>query len=336
MTKIAVIQPSLLLGEVDANLKRVEALIRDANREHAPEIIVVPEAFTSPNVYSPILRTTPQPIDGRPFQLMRNLARELGVVLAGGFLSIRGKHTYGTYLLAEPNGVVHLHDKDIPTAWEQNFYIGGKDNGVVECQSLGCKVGLMSGWEWARMGTAARVRNEKVQLVLGGMFWWSMPLNWYGPLGRLLRAEHALYREQQRQLPGQVARLTGVPVAHAAHVGKIQCNTPLLPVVNWQTEMIGESQICDSSGKILVRLGYDDGEGHVAADVSIDMPKPIDPIRDQYWIFKITPLSQIGWLATNLHGTVSYRLRHRLGRFPWQSLKSHDLPNFIDSEHGCL
>lgn len=332
MTKIAVVQPSLLLGEVDANLKRVEALIRDAYREHAPDIIVVPEAFTSPNVYSPILRETPQPIDGRPLQLMKKLARELVVVLAGGFLSIRGKHTYGTYLLAEPNGLVHLHDKDIPTGWEQNFYVGGHDNGVVACQTLDCKIGLMSGWEWARMGTATRVRDENVKLVLGGMCWWSMPLNWSGPLGWLLRREHAIYRQQQRDLPSQVARLTGVPVAHAAHVGKIQCNTPMLPGVVWKTEMIGESQICDREGHILARLSMEDGEGHIAAHVTLDTPKPIDTIQDKYWIFDISPITNMGWHVANLHGSVSYQLRHKLGRFPWQSMTAHDLPNLIRPE----
>lgn len=319
MTKIAVIQPSLTLGQVDQNLARVEALIRDAYREHCPEIIVLPEALTSPNVYSPILYHTPQPIDGRPLQLMQRLARELDVILTGGFLAVRGQHTYGTYVLAEPNGTVHLHDKDIPTAWEQNFYIGGRDDGVINCQTLNCKVGLMSGWEWARMRTAARVRAEGVQLVLGGMCWYSMPINWIGPLGRHLCHEHAIYRQQQYALPGQVARLTGVPVAHAAHVGRIRCNTPLLPGVVWETEMIGESQICDRDGRILARLSLEDGEGHIAAKVSLLPAQPLDPIREQYWIFDMTPTSLAAWHGANLHGSLSYRLRHALGRFPWQA-----------------
>ena len=40
---------------------------------------------------------------------------------------------YGTYVLAEPDGHVHLHDKDIPTMWEQNYYRGGDDDGVTNC-----------------------------------------------------------------------------------------------------------------------------------------------------------------------------------------------------------
>ncbi|MEC7119347.1 MAG: carbon-nitrogen hydrolase family protein [Pseudomonadota bacterium] len=318
MTKIAVIQPQLTVGDVESNLVRVQGLIRDAYREHAAEIIVVPEAFTSPNVYAPALLQSPQPIDGRPLQMMRELARELGVIVAGGFVAIRGRHTYGTYILAEPDGTIHLHDKDIPTAWEQGFYMGGQDDGVIDCATLSCKIGLMSGWEWARFGTSARVHAAGAQLVIGGMCWYSMPINWYGSLGTWMRREHARYCQQSRDLPAQVARLTGVPVAHAAHVGLVSCNTPLLPRVRWLTEMTGESQICDREGRILARLGLEDGEGHVAADVTLAAPQPIDPIPDRYWIIDHSIASLLAWHVGNLHGTISYRVRHTLNRFPWQ------------------
>ena len=219
MTRIAVVQPALELGEVERNLARVEDLIRDAHREHGAEVIVVPEGFTTPNVYAKVLRGAARPVDGQPLQMLTRLARELDCVLAGGFVAVRGRHAYGTFVLAEPDGALHLHDKDIPTAWEQHFYVGGDDAGVVQCATLGCTVGLMSGWEWARFRTAARVRDGGARLVLGGMCWPSMPLNWPGPLHWWARREHAIWRRQARELPGQVARLTGVPVAHASHVG---------------------------------------------------------------------------------------------------------------------
>src|ERR1700680_2630275 len=182
MTRIAVVQPALELGKVERNLERVEALIRDAHREHGAEVIVVPEGFTTPNVYARVLRETARPVDGQPLQMLTRLARELAWVLSGGFVAVRGRHTHGTFVLAEPDGAVHLHDKDIPTAWEQHFYVGGEDPGAVPCGGLGCTGGLMSGWEWARFRTAARVRAAGARLVLGGMCWPSMPLNWPGPL----------------------------------------------------------------------------------------------------------------------------------------------------------
>src|SRR4051794_14334192 len=310
MTRIAVVQPALELGEVERNLARIEDLIRDARREHAADVVVVPEAFTTPNVYAKVLRSTARPVDGQPMQMLVRLARELDCVLAGGFLAIRGANAYGTYVLAEPDGALHLHDKDIPTAWEQHFYLGGDDDGVVPCAALGCDVGLMSGWEWARFRTAARVRARGARLVLGGMCWPSMPLNWPGLFRLWSRREHAIWRRQARDLPGQVARLTGVPVAHASHVGPVRGETPLGPGIPWGTVMLGESQVCDRDGTVLARLTLEDGEGHVAADVQLGAPVPSDAIRDRYWIPDMTVTTHAAWHGMNSHGALAYRLRH--------------------------
>jgi predicted amidohydrolase len=329
MTRIAVVQPALGLGEVDRNLARVEDLIRDAHREHHPEIIVVPEGFTTPNVFAKVLKTTPRPVDGAPFQLLTRLSRELDCMVAGGFIAVRGAHTYGTYVLAEPGGAAHLHDKDIPTAWEQHYYVGGDDPGVVHSETLDCTVGLMSGWEWARFRTAKRVREAKARLVLGGMCWPSVPLNWPGPLRLWARREHAIWRRQCRELPGQVARLVGAPIAHAAHVGAITGETPLGPGIPWATQMIGESQICDRDGTILARLSFEDGEGHASADVELREPEPLDPIRDRFWIFDATVSEHAAWYAMNAHGALGYKLRHRRHAFPWQQWPAADLPDEI-------
>ncbi len=329
MTRVAVVQPALALGEVERNLARVEALIRDAHRAHGADVVVVPEACTGPNVYAKVLRAAPRPIDGAPLRLLTGLARELDCVVAGGFLAVRDEDAYGTYVLAEPSGAVHLHDKDIPTAWEQHFYRGGDDDGVVRCDALGCTVGLMSGWEWARNGTARRVRAGGASLVLGGMCWPSMPLTWPGPLHRWAEREHATWRAQARALPGQVARICGVPVAHAAHVGPVRGATPLGPGIPWETQMLGESQVCDRDGTILARLTLEDGEGHVAADVDLRPPAPLDPVGERYWIPRMSLTTHVAWHAMNAHGALAYRTRHAAGRFPWQAWPAGDLPDAI-------
>ena len=333
MTRIAVIQPALQLGGIDANLKRVAQLVRDAHREHAPQVIVLPEALTSPNVYAKVLQRVPLPIDGPALHLLRTLAHELDCAVSGGFLAIRGAHAYGTYVLAEPDGAIHLHDKDTPTAWENNYYRGGDDDGVVTCTALDATVGLMSGWEWARYANARRVRDGGARLVLGGMCWPSMPANWPGLLGRWSAHQHAEWKRQQHALPGQVARIVGVPVAHAAHVGPIIGQTPLVPGLTWPTTMIGESQICDRDGTILARLSEEDGEGHVSADVAIATPAPLDPARDRRWIPDASVILHqgVGWYAFNAHGRANYRLRHMRHGFPWQRAEHHDLPDKTES-----
>ncbi len=337
MTRLAVIQPALTLGDVDGNLRRVEDLARDAHREHHADAILLPEAVTSPNVYAKVLRTTPLPVDGPAFQLLMRLAREFGCVVGGGFLAVRGAHTYGTYVLAEPDGAAHLHDKDTPTAWEHNYYRGGDDDGVVRSATLGATVGLMSGWEWARYDTARRVRAGGAQLVLGGMCWPSMPTNWPGPLGSWFAREHARWKRQQAALPGQVARLVGAPVAHAAHVGPIVSDTPLGPGLPWPTSMIGESQICDRDGTVLARLSEEDGEGHVSAEVEIAQPRPLDELRARRWIPDMTTIvtKGIAWYGMNAHGDVHYRLRHARRGFPWQAAPTRDLPDEIPAPRAA-
>jgi predicted amidohydrolase len=330
MTRLAVVQPALTLGAVERNLERIEDLIRDAHREHSPDAILVPEACTSPNVYDKVLERVPRPIDGQPFQLLTRLARELDCVIGGGFLAIRGRHTYGTYVLAEPNGAVHLHDKDIPSAWEHNYYRGGDDDGVTYCDTLQATVGLLSGWEWARNNPSRRIRAGGAQLVLGGMCWPSMPTNWPGPLGHLMALEHSRWKEQQRELPGIVARLVGAPVAHAAHVGPVLSRTPLAPGLPWPTTMIGESQICDRDGTVLARLSEEDGEGHVSAEVEIAPPHPMQEINDRRWIQDMSLLTKaVAWHAMNTHGDVKYWLRHSRKRFDWQQPPATDLPDEI-------
>lgn len=220
-----------------------------------------------------------RPVDGQPLQMLTRLSRELDCVLAGGFLAVRGRHAYDTFVLAEPDGALHLHDKDIPTAWEQHFYRGGDDDGV-RCGTLGTTVGL--------------------------------------------------WRRQARELPGQVARLTGAPVAHASHVGAVSGETPLAPGVAWRTEMLGESQICDRDGTILARLSLEDGEGHVAGDVELGPPRPVDEIPDRYWIPRLTPATQAAWHSMTAHGALAYRLNHARRRFPWQALPACDLPDELE------
>lgn len=322
--RVAAVQPALARGEVERNLARIEDLIRDAHREHDPQVIVVPEAMTSPNVYHPDLRGVARPVDGAPFQLLTRLARELGVVVAGGFLARRGNDAFGTFVCAEPDGRAHLHDKDIPTAWENHYYTGGDDDGRAYCATLGLHIGMASGWEWARYRTSARLRG--VDLVLGGMCWPSFPHNWPGPLNWLSRREHAIWRRQCRELPGQVARLVGAPVVHAAHVGPVEATFPLTPIP-WRTTMIGDTQICEADGTVLARITCEEGEGHIGADVTAGAVAPADPLTYRFWIPVMTASTEAAWYGMNALGRVDYRLRKLRRRHAWQEFPGGDLPD---------
>ncbi|HKJ36741.1 MAG TPA: carbon-nitrogen hydrolase family protein [Solirubrobacterales bacterium] len=326
--RLAAVQPALELGAVEENLAHVEELIRDAHREHSPEVITVPESMTTPNVYSPLMADAARPVDGQPFQLLGRLARELDCVIGGGFIATRGTHTYGTYVLAEPDGSANLHDKDIPTAWEHNYYRGGDDDGVIDSGLLG-RIGLACGWEWARNQTAARLRAGRVRLLLGGMCWPSFPTNWPGPLELICRRERAVQRQLARELPRQVARMIGAPVSMPSHVGDVAFDAPMMPGVPWKTEMVGETQIVERDGTILARLAYEDGAGHIGAEVELRDPEPLDPIPDRFWIPVMPASIHAVWHPLNLHGAARYRLGRARRRHPWQQQPPVDLPDRI-------
>lgn len=309
---VAAVQPALELADVDNNLLRLESMIRDAHRAHNPDVIIVPEAASAPNVHHPAMRTVPRPERGAPYQLLTGLAKELGVIVGGGYLSVRDGDAYGHYVLAQPDGTVNAHDKDIPTMWEQNYYVGGTDDGVVRSSALG-PVGLVCGWEWARYRTAARLRG-RVRAVLGGMCWPTSPKNWAGPLGWWGNREHRLQIELAIKLPGQVARLVGTPVVHASHVGPITMHMPALPKVPYRTSMLGETQICERDGTILARLSEEDGEGHIAATIELADPQPLDDLENDFWIPEMTASVRATFDLANLHGKVNYQLRKLVGR----------------------
>jgi predicted amidohydrolase len=325
LIKVAAIQPRLEMGAVEANLRRVEDLIRQAHREHAPDLIVAPEGMTSPNLYGPSMRAVARPVGGEPYRLLTRLARELGCTVGGGFIAVRGCDTRGTYVLAEPDGTVHLHDKDQPSLWENNYYTRGRDDGIFTT-GLGT-VGCPMGFEWLRSRTARRLRG-RIGLLAGGSCWWSYP-DWPLPL---FARDHQYNIALAREMAGRLARAVGAPAAIASHVGAVRSGSPLMPGVPWRTLLVGETQIVDADGRVQARLSYDDGEGYVAATVSALPASPLDPVPSGFWMTAVPATLHAVWHLHNAHGRVKYQITKRRGAFPWQSLTPGDLPNYVPGE----
>lgn len=323
--RVAVVQPALRVAEVEANLQRCEALVREAHKQHNPQIIVLPEAFTSPNVYDARLRNCAVPVDGAPYQMLKRLARELDCSVAGGYLAKRGKDTRNTFVLADPDGTTNLHDKDEPSVWEYNYYTPGEDPGVFS-HRFGT-VGMACGFETGRSRTARRMVGARVNLVLGGCCWpayptWAFPRGWFN-------RDMEYYRVWAGDTTRNLARAVGAPAATAWHVGNVKGGTPAMPGIPWNTIMTGESQICERDGTVLARMTFEDGEGSVAADVKIADPTPLDLIPTGFWIRPQTFTIHAVWHYMKQHGRARYHLDKKLGRFPWTTeLPETDIPNY--------
>ncbi|WP_256465439.1 nitrilase-related carbon-nitrogen hydrolase [Halorientalis marina] len=107
--------------------------------------------------------------------MLIGLATEYDATVGGSMLLTRDGDVYNTYCLATPDGTIQTHDKDIPTMWENCFYVGGGDDGVVETPHG--NAGLAVCWELIRQQTIDRLAGQ-VRYAITGNHWWSLPDNW--------------------------------------------------------------------------------------------------------------------------------------------------------------
>ncbi|MFZ5562434.1 MAG: carbon-nitrogen hydrolase family protein [Thermodesulfobacteriota bacterium] len=301
--KIAAVQMTAELGHVEKNMAAAERLARQAF-DRGAQMVILPEFFTSAAGFSPVMDQAARPLDGGPARMLKRLAAEHDGMVGGSFISRRGAHQYNTFILAFADGTIYTHDKDQPTMWENCYYMGGADDGVLNTPAGSIGVALC--WEFVRARTARRLLGN-VDLVVGGSCWWSLPDRWLPGFSPRVREQNMTI---MRETPARFARLTGCPVVHAAHAGDFECRTPLLPGFAYRSHFLGETQITDGQGRILARMDRADGEGFVLADVEPGRKPPIEPIPDRFWIPDLPGAIRFAWWYQNLHGKWYYR-RHQ-------------------------
>ena len=276
--RVAAIQMCADLGEVDANLKAAERLVGDAFTQGA-EWVILPEFFTSAVGFHPKMLDAARPSDGEPFKLLKDLARGHGGVVGGSFIALRGNDAYNTFFLVFPDGSCFTHDKDIPTMWENCYYIGGTDDGVLD--TPWGKVGVALCWEQVRTQTVKRM-IDRIDLVVGGSCWWDLPDNYEGEEADKQRARNL---DLLKRTPSTIARMLGVPMVHASHAGEFDGLNPFDEKMPYRSRFLGETQIVDGRGNTLARRSYQDGEGVVLADIETGrVPETREPVPDGFWI----------------------------------------------------
>src|SRR5262249_46695112 len=182
-------------------------------------------------------------------------------VVGGSFLANSGRDCFNSFLLVFPNGQYYRHDKDLPTMWENSYYIGGLDDGGVPTPPR--PRGAASCWGPIPCPTVGRLVG-KVNFVVGGSCWWDLR----HPVPPQEADYQALMRALLRQAPGDLATRLGVPVVHAAQAGEFEGLTPGNETVPYVSRFLGEAQITDGHGNVLARLAYEDGEGIITADIT--------------------------------------------------------------------
>lgn len=301
--KVAAVQMRAQVGAVSRNLSSAEALVREAFR-HGAKWVILPEFFPSAVAFTPTMLSAWQPLEGPPLQLMRRLAREHDGVVGGSFIAKSGKDCFNSFLLVFPNGQYFRHDKDLPTMWENSYYIGGSDDGVLGTPTGA--VGVAMCWELIRSQTARRLLS-KVEVVVGGSCWWDLRL----PVPPEYAEEQARLRDMLRDAPAHLARMLGVPVIHASHAGEFEGSTPGNESMPYVSRYLGETQITDGHGQVLARMTYEDGEGVITADITPGQVDVSAPIPDDFWTSAL-PLGAIeAWEYLNPLGRQYYATTFR-------------------------
>ncbi len=307
--RVAAVQLEVALADVASNLASCESLARDAARAGA-EAVALPEFFTTGAAFLPELAGAALAPDGAATQMLLRVGREEGVLVGGSFLCRDADgEVRNAYLLAGPEALLGRHDKDLPTMWENALYVGGNDDGVIE--TGGVTVGAAVCWEFMRTQTARRLRG-RVDLVMGGSNWWSVP-EW-PPTSYTRRAEAANAATAARA-PSVFGRYTGAPVVHAAICGPFSCPMPELPRVTYRGHFQGGAQIADADGRVLARRERSEGSGYALADVEARRTEPREAIPDRFWLHRRGVPGAITWNTQRLLGRRWYA-RNVRGRPP--------------------
>jgi len=262
-TRVAAVQLDVALGDVDRNLAECDRLVREASRAGA-SIVALPEFFTTGAVFDEkVARSDLDPDAGTAF--LAGLSGELGIHLSGSLLCRdRDGHARNAFFLTGPDGsVLGRHDKDLPTMWENALYVGGTDDGVIASGDF--TVGATVCWELMRTQTVRRLAG-RVDVVLGGSNWWSIPAWPPRMVSRRLEARNAA---TARLAPSVFGRFVGAPVVHGAMTGRFACPMPEMPALTYRGHFQGGALVAAADGTVVGVRERDQGSGVVVADSKI-------------------------------------------------------------------
>ena len=310
--RVAACQMEARVADIPYNIDQAARLIDEAAATGA-KIIAIPEFFTTRIVYDERLFACSLPPENPALDMLRSKAKRHQAMIGGSYLEMRRGDVYNTYVLVEPDGTVHRHDKDLPTMVENAFFVGGNDDGVMQT-AMGT-VGAAVCWEMVRTQTPRRLVG-KVDLLMTGSHWWSEP-GWK-ILGGFADRFHAANGGSMRKTPGRLAAYIGAPLLHAGHCGILEGSFLVLPgtrmKVGTRTQLMGETQIVDREGVLVARRTYQEGPGVISAEISLGSVPETEPVPDRFWIPRLDMVSKVLWYHQNACGKSAYRWAKRSGR----------------------
>lgn len=252
--------------------------------------------FTTGMAFDPKIADAIQPPEGKALDLLLQLAKRHQAFVGGSLIMRDEDHSVrNAFFLATPDGKLQRHDKDLPTMWENCFYTGGEDKGIL--QTANYKVGAALCWEFMRSQTAKRLRGQ-VDVVVGGSCWWSIPQ--WKPTAVTNHWEEKNATTALKSVR-TFASYVGAPVIHAAHVGHITCDMPGMPV-KYQGFYEAGTMIVDGEGNQLALRTRQEGQGVVVADLPIGRTTPEQDIPNKFWLHERGILPAFAWNYQRWYG----------------------------------
>ncbi len=307
--RVAAVQLETRIADRRANIEACRKLAEAAVKEGAGWV-ALPEFFTTGVAWEPRIVDAIETEEGAARAFLQDFSERHGVVIGGSFLCRISSGAVRNRYLAFGNGrLIGRHDKDLPTMWENAFYEGGDpfDTGVLGSHD-GVRVGAAVCWEFMRTRTARRLRN-RVDVILGGSCWWSVP-DLVPVVLRTRWERHNLLNVTS--CIQDTARLAGAPVIHAAHCGDVMCPFFGLPPFTYRGCYEGGAAVVDATGRVIARRDRDDGEGIVSADIPLRSVEVQDSVPDRFWLRPRGILPAIAWHYHGWLGRLWYR-RHVRG-----------------------
>jgi len=297
---VAAVQLNAELGNIRLNFSKAIGLIRRAAESRA-KIIVLPEFFTSAIAFNPVMEEVAQRNKELNIpQRLSELSSRYGCIVASSYLNIISEDVYNTMLLQFPNGDQLIHNKDIPTQFENRYYTGGDHNRNKN------GIGVALCWEMLRSETVRQMPSD-LKIVAAGSCWWDVP---NGSTDIDLKSYN---HELNYKTPSRFAALLGAPVIHASHVGMITGfrNSTSNTIVSRQ--LLGKTQIVNQAGEIQKQLEISDGDEILLDEVEISQIRKGRKIPPGFWTVEL-PLQYLeAWDRENRSGQeYYYRNRYRM------------------------
>ena len=239
--KVGFLQTQPEFGAVEENLNNVKSLWG----EHKANLLVLPELFNTGYQFQSLAeaRNLSESIpDGPTTQFLMDWARESGMTLVAGLAEREGKTLYNSAVIVGPQGFIGKFRKAHIFDSENNFFEPGNIPFTVFDAGF-AKVGIMICFDWRFPETARTLALQGADII-------AHPSNLVLP--------HCPQAMITRCLENRVYAVTSDRVGTEKRVA----GDPL--------KFIGQSQVVDPDGTVLVRASEDREEAQV---VEIDLEK---------------------------------------------------------------